>query len=309
VKTFFRYWILIFGMFLVTDVWAQPQIRARVDAQQIAIGDQFHLFLEVSLNNDDGKIQWPTSLEFEGLEVVDKGRLDSLIDGKSIIYKQKIQLTGFDSGIYAIPPITFLVLKPDGNTQQYFSDSFLIFVNAVPVDLQAPFKAEKDIEMVAPAWWYHWPKYLMALGIAASLVGLYWFLRKFRKVKKSKPQSVELPFEKSLRRLNQIHHQEYVGEQGEKEYYTLLTDILRDYIEEQFRLNIAELTTDELLQVLKKDKRLSAIRKEMKLIFQTADLAKFAKAQPGFQMQNQIWDSAYSVIQKTKMMPQEGSAA
>src|SRR5690606_3000792 len=106
----------------------------RVDAQQIAIGDQFHLFLEVSLNNDDGKIQWPTSFEFEGLEVVDKGRLDSLIDGKSIIYKQKIQLTGFDSGIYAIPPITFLVLKPDGNTQQYFSDSFLIFVNAVPVD-------------------------------------------------------------------------------------------------------------------------------------------------------------------------------
>lgn len=307
-KFFLKYSILFFAILHVADVWAQAQVKARVDAQKIVIGDQFHLFLEANLNREDGKLHWPQSFSFVGFEVVDTGRLDSLIDGKNILYKQKIKLTGFDSGNFIIPPIAFEVTKQDGSVQEFDTDSFQVAVNTVPVDIQVPFKSEKDIELVRPSWWYYWPRYVLALAIIALFFGIY-FLWKKRSKRNSKPKVMELPYQKSLRLLNEIHKEEYVGESGEKQYYSAITDILKDYLEQQFGLTLSELTTDELLQISKKDRRLIAIRQEMKLIFQTADLAKFAKARPGLEAQNRIWNAAFTVIQKTKEMPQEGNVA
>jgi hypothetical protein len=65
-----------------------------------------------------------------------------------------------------------------------------------------------------------------------------------------------------------------------KLYYSELTDILRGYIEERFKTPAMELTTDELLSKSHDHREMSAHYDELAQILHTADLAKFAKAEP-----------------------------
>ena len=65
-----------------------------------------------------------------------------------------------------------------------------------------------------------------------------------------------------------------------KEYYVRLTDIVRGYIEARFNTPALELTTDELIDKARQTKDLIPVAQPLETILQTADLAKFAKAQP-----------------------------
>jgi hypothetical protein len=77
------------------NAFAQVKATAKSDARQIEIGDQFHLFLEVHVPNGSGKLSWAKIPEMQGLEIVDTGTVDSALNGKDLIYKQKLTLYGF----------------------------------------------------------------------------------------------------------------------------------------------------------------------------------------------------------------------
>ncbi len=73
-----------------------------------------------------------------------------------------------------------------------------------------------------------------------------------------------------------------------------------------------EQTTDELLALLKKQTEsraeLRKVRPELKLILRTADLAKFAKANPRPEEQNACMTAALEVIKRTQFKPEEGAS-
>lgn len=86
--------------------------------------------------------------------------------------------------------------------------------------------------------------------------------------------------------LNKLEKKE-LWQRGEvKEYYSELTDIVRNYIEEAIEIPAMESTTSELIQSLK----VASLKKKMKLsketidnlftVLKQADLVKFAKSKP-----------------------------
>ena len=73
---------------------------------------------------------------------------------------------------------------------------------------------------------------------------------------------------------------EKIWQKGQpKEYYTELTDALRTYIKERFGFNALEMTSSEIIEQLMKIKDKEAIS-DLRILFQTADLVKFAKHNP-----------------------------
>ena len=64
--------------------------------------------------------------------------------------------------------------------------------------------------------------------------------------------------------------------EDQKTYYTRLTDTLRKYIEERFGFNAMEMTTTEIIARLRENKDQAMIQ-ELRELFETADLVKFAK--------------------------------
>lgn len=260
------------------------KVNARIDAQKINIGDRVRVFIEVQHNPDQGKLQWAFIPDtFNHLEVVDKGKIDTSRNGALNVYKQKLELTGFDSGQFVIPSFSFTLIPNQGATASLLTDSFSLLVQTVAVDTTQPFKPIKGIIAVKGSWKDYLPWIIGGIAGLAVLAFLVWYFL----IRKKKPAPVapiaapqETIQQRALRLLTELE-QEQLWQSGKvKEYYVRLTEIVRGYLEVRFNTAAMELTTDELLDKSSRLPALLPFRNLLSVILRTADLAKFAKAEP-----------------------------
>jgi len=85
-----------------------------------------------------------------------------------------------------------------------------------------------------------------------------------------------LPHQKAMKEIEQIKADKMVTSENSKEYYTKLTDTLRKYIEERYGFNAMEMTSSEIIEKLMASQDQKALD-ELRQLFTTADLVKFAK--------------------------------
>lgn len=280
-----RLYIPLLLLFIALNAQAQnATVSARADAARIMIGDQVRLFLEAKHNPKQERLQWAVIPDtFSKLEVIEKGKIDTIQQGDTTILKQRLVITGFDSGIFTIPALNFTAIPGNGSPYVMSTDSFQLLVQTVPVDTTQPFKPIKDI-MAVKTTWRDYIGYI--IGSIIFLILLAVVIIYFRKNKKTPAPAiipagpVETLTEKTLRLLNELEHKQ-LWEHGQvKEYYIELTDILRAYIEDRFKTPALELTTDEILQQARRHKEMVKHIDLLRTTLETADLAKFAKAQP-----------------------------
>jgi hypothetical protein len=79
-----------------------------------------------------------------------------------------------------------------------------------------------------------------------------------------------------MKEIEQIKADKMVSSENSKEYYTKLTDTLRKYIEERYGFNAMEMTSSEIIDRLMSTKDQKSLD-ELRQLFTTADLVKFAK--------------------------------
>ena len=268
-------------LLLSTAVFAQQkQVVTSIDTIKNKIGAEFKLSIKTTVDTSS-KVIFPKLKNFGALEVIQSYPIDTVkMDGRYELIK-KYGLTQFDSGRYVVPSIKIFI-----NSKPFLTDSLLVEVANVQVDTlkQKMF----DIKDIAPAdnpigdWW----KYLL---IVALIVGIgafiYWFIKK-RQEKKLQEEIYKTPIEKATSLLDTLEKKE-LWQKGEvKAYYSELTDIARNYIEEAIEIPAMESTTSELIQGL----RAASVKKKMTLsqeiienlerVLKQADLVKFAKSKP-----------------------------
>ncbi len=297
-------WLLCLGILLNAGAAGaqQASVKARVDANRIAVGDQIKLFIEATHNLKDSRLQWAAIPDtFNTLEVVERGKIDTLKQGDQVTLKQRLLITGFDSGIFRIPSFHFPVIPANGAAYTLPTDSFDVLVQTIAVDTTQPYKGIKDIITIERSWRDYLP--LIGGGLLLILLAIF-IIYYFRKNKKVAAPVVERgPAEtlqqKTLRQLSALEQQQLWQAGRIKEYYVQLTDILRSYIEERFRTPALELTTDELLQKAMGHPELRPHYDRLAQILYTADLAKFAKAQPLPQEHTQAMDQSRQFVSET----------
>ncbi|WP_276133210.1 hypothetical protein [Polluticoccus soli] len=281
----------LFGTFFVvlsTSIAAYAQGDAKVDvkmdASQILVGDQARYFIEAQHNASQSKLQWATIPDtFNNLEIVEKGKIDTIKQGDLVTYKQRLLITGFDSGMHVIPSFVFPVIPNSGTAYTIQTDSLPLLVQTVAVDTTQPFKGIKEIMPVKTSWldyiWYILGALLFLLLITVVII---YFVRnkKVAAPVTTPPPPQETLQEKALRMLAELERKHLWQGNQVKQYYVELTDILRGYIEARFNTPTMELTTDELLQSVRLNRELNKHAELLSAILYTADLAKFAKAQP-----------------------------
>lgn len=280
--------LLIFLLTSNTYSFAQPvKISASIDSSNIVIGDQINLKLSATYNPQLYRVSFPSLPDtFNHFEVVDRSKMDTVIGRDENTFKQNIIITNFDSGQWKIPPMIFDVQPLKGDApSELLSDSFLVNVNTVQVDTSKPIKpifgirgAKMPIQQVL--------LYILGALLIAALLGfLIWYFIKTLREKNKKPEFKEpeivlLPHEKAMQQLEQLSTQQLWQSGQEKQYHTYLTDIVRTYLEEQFKIDCFDKTSSEIIQQVKKIKALSTSRQNLRFIFDTADMVKFAKSKP-----------------------------
>ena len=224
---------------------------------------------------------FPNARNFGALEVIQSYPIDTIRKNDRYELVKKYGLTQFDSGRYMIPSLKILI-----NKKAFLSDSIQVEVANVQVDTLK--QKMYDIKDIIPAnkgigdWW----KYLLVLLLIGGIGALiYWYIKK-RQKEKIEEEIYKTPIEKATSLLNNLEKKE-LWQQGEvKEYYSQLTDIVRNYIEEAIEIPAMESTTSELIEGL----QMASQKKKMKLsketidnlfvVLKQADLVKFAKSKP-----------------------------
>lgn len=283
-RIFKAIFVLLTPLFLFSKVGAQSKnIEAKIDAQQIVLGDQVRYFVSATIDTTQEKLRWTSFPDtFNTLEIVEKGKIDTQRNGAIVTYKQRLLITGFDSGSFLIPRFQFLSINKNGTVDSLFSDSFRLMVNTVAVDTTKEFKAIKNIAEVQSSWMDNLPLILvilLSIIITAFLV-VYIMNKRKNKPKEQVAEFAETFHERSLRLLKELDKKELWQQDKVKDYYTELSEIVRHYIEQRFKTNAMELTTDELLRKAKKHREMAVFRNSLKPLLEAADLAKFAKANP-----------------------------
>lgn len=258
-------------------------VDASIDSMQILIGEQAKIKLEVSYDAKQ-KAQFPLFNDtiIKGVEIVDIAKPDTqyLNDNQRLLITQEYIITSFDSALYYLPPLEVTV-----DNKIYKSKALALKVYSIPVDTLHPeqFFAQKTI-MEPPFSWDDWEGIIFASLFAIPLMILVIFLIiRFNDnkpiIRKIKIDPKLPPHQQALKDIEHIKAEKAWQKDNPKEYYTALTDVIRTYIEGRFGFNAMEMTSSEIIDMLMNVNDQESI-KDLRNLFGTADLVKFAKHNP-----------------------------
>ncbi len=274
-------YITLLVLLLSVAVFAQQKrVVTSIDTTKNKIGAEFKLTLKTDVDTLS-KVVFPQLKNIGALEVIRSYPIDTVKNNDRYELIKKYGLTHFDSGKYSVPSIKILI-----NNKPYYSDSLQVEVANVEVDtLKQKMYDIKDIVPVKSTigdWW----KYLLFIALIAGIGALvYWYIKKQQK-KVIEKEVYKTPIERATNLLNDLEKKE-LWQKGEiKSYYSELTDIARNYIEEAIEIPAMESTTSELILGL----RAASVKKKMAIsqetienlerVLKQADLVKFAKSKP-----------------------------
>jgi len=274
--------LILFACFLSTlstiPIHAQ-QAHVSLDRDSILIGEQAIYTIEVETNIDD-VVQFPEGQTFVPLEAIEAFKIDTnQLEPKLKLSRQYV-LTQFDSGSYTIPE-QFIQINESGIS----TDSLKIYVQDVVVDTtkQGLFPVKTYMEMERP---FHIPKWLwwvlLLLGVA---IGLFFLIQYILQKRKEAKENIP-PYQKAIQSLQQLDESPLIKERNLREYYSVLTNISRRYLEDKIELRALEFTTNELIDELQRNKDAKKILiqqatiDDFRKILERSDLAKFARSQP-----------------------------
>lgn len=297
--------ILIIGVVCAFKVTAQVSVDVRIDSIEMFVGQQVHVTLTANAK-ENSKVEFPqykpTQYITPGVEVLgsretEKQELDNGFVARSMVYT----LTSFDDTLYYLPPMT---VKIDG--KPYASKSLALKVLTMEVDTvhTDQFFGPKDVQD-NPFLWSDWsrPFWLSVLLLVLMIACYYLYLC----LRDNKPiishiRIVKrlLPHQKAMKEIEQIKADKMVTSENSKEYYTKLTDTLRKYIEERYGFCAMEMTSNEIIEKLVEVQDEGALS-ELRHLFLTADLVKFAKYSTLINENDQNLVNAIAFINQTKL--------
>lgn len=294
--------LLSYLLLIVHSMFAQEvKATARVDSNNISIGDHINLYVEVQRPKNIS-ITWPSIRDsLQGLEIIQDGTLLSKAEEERIFESVKFTLTAFDSGFFSVPPLVFTYkLEDDTTTYSVTTSPIPITVHSVAIDttqdikdIKPPLSLAITIEEILP--------YLIGVIIFSGLIWLVYYIRK----KKIKGESL-IP-EEPLRPAHEIALEalraleaERLWQRGKiKEYHSQLTDIVRTYIEQRFNVPAMEMVTYEIMNSEKVRELPSEVQSTLNDMLTLADFVKFAKFQPLPHEHEQNLQRAFSFVEAT----------
>ena len=282
--------------------------KAELTNRHIVMGDTTSMRLEI--------VQPKNVVAMAGLEVKDS--VSSVVELGEIIACDTIDLgnnriqinatyivQAFDSGEWHLNPA--LVIKPDTIRCDI---PLVIKVSPVKVDPNGDIKdfapvfapIRKLLDHV-PNWmvslWWVWA--LILVAVALLLAYLKWWRKgknPLRRVKKRLP-----PYEEAVKRLHMLKGMQLWQNGREKDYYTGLTDILREYINRRFSVNAVEMTSSEIIDALKHNAETQLVNDQLSEILAVADFVKFAGQRPLADDNERSFQRAVNFVDATKPQP------
>ena len=305
-----------------TAIYGQSTaVRATIEPSSIQIGERAVISVEaVTPKGVNVFFHTFSDTIVQGLEVLRMEKIDTTMT-EVVTMRQRYIVTSFDSTLYHIPSIAV------------YSGSDTLYTNDLGLKVTSPELTEatleyllklakqetdsidfeqlgiNDIKPIQPQPFslldlildYLLLPFLILMALALIGVIIYFIKRKQKKGYFFTPEIVLPPHTIALNKLNDLKESKMWLKGKEKEFYTKLTDILREYIETRYGISAPEMITEDILTAVRRLSEAQSTTDSLRQILQLADLVKFAKYTPFIDEHDLSMVNAFLFVNQTKL--------
>ncbi len=269
-------------------------VNSSVNHNSIFIGEPIKLLLTV--DNVDVKknqiLKWPQIPDtFNHFEVIERGKIDTVIKNGVNHYEQTYILTSFDEGSWNIPAFNVLISKKSSrNPVSLRTASIKIKVSPADVSHLKNYHDIKDIMQSPKESDNSQTNLLIGLMAVIILITMSWVVLKRRRIKSNTLTKKEMlnSIDWILEQLALLEKKQVLDKDAVKEYYHQLYQLCRQYFSIEFDINVLYCTTEEWIGILDRvelDKKNKAAFYEL---VKKADSVRFADRDIGNKVNEEI---------------------
>jgi hypothetical protein len=323
--------VLAVAIFLVALMWSPGVMAQSPDADvdfyvveqtevpTYTVGDQITLRLEVH-HPADSRVDLPEIEEQWGeFEVVDQTGQDTVRnDDGTATTRKDIVVSLFEPGQYQTPRLVLTHHKADQSTEELSTPVIPLKIDSVLVEGDDQLRALKEqADIPVPPLW-PWVLGGMVLATAAA-GGLFWAGRWAynrwwptpavapEPVVAIDPRPPELIAYEELARIEAL---DLPANEEFKQHFSLVTECLRQYIEDRYDIAALEQTTTELQRAFQHSAKISADHTLGFIsLFRRSDLVKFARLRPALDEAYDILVEARGLVELTTPEPEPPAPA
>lgn len=303
IQTLASAFMLSLAVPFAADAANAASLKASIDSTTVVQGSKAALKLEILKNGDAGQIVDAPEIgaEYFGVEIADL-KIDTIDHGNGRIeldYNYTIQ--AFDPGTVTLPPFRFAI---DDDTIN--SETVTLKVLEVDLDTLTDINPMESVVSVPTRWYDIIPDWWLWIFVGVAAVGVIaCCILLFRRKKGliSKPVIITPPYDLAVMRLNDLQAKKLPQSGRDKEYYTELTEILRQYLDGRFGINAMEMSSTQIIDTLRHNKETRPGSDLMKQILEIADFVKFAKVRPLPDDNIKAFNSALKFVEDSKPLP------
>lgn len=306
-----RLYTLVLLFALSASLFAKEKetvVELECDSIGILIGDQTKVHISITCDKGS-QVSLPDydTYIIPGLEIIPPVETDTqyINFGQRMTINKHYTVTAFDTSMFYIPPTKVYV----DNVVCRATHGVPLMVYDFPVDTTSFSIFGHKEQLTEPIIWQDVDDSLLGLLVIAVFVVAFIYL--VNRYRKDKPILKKITIEQKApahivakNAIENIKEQKLQHDSDSKTYYSCLTDIIKNYIEERFGFNATDMTSDQIIENLKNCADYQGL-KEFSELLQTADLVKFAKYTPLLNENDMYLDIAQNFITETFVEPLE----
>jgi hypothetical protein len=279
--------------------------KAALQKAEVTLGEPFLMSIEVRHAAKE-KYSLPSDLHMKDFLIRDQSTEEHGETTKTSLFRLTLQ--PFKLGEQEVPAVHLLASTPDGERQLEIPPQKIKVNGVIDLSQGQPQMREDSRPLPTAFRWRHWPFLIVALVLAG--LALAWYLvKRARTPVPVAPPKPRLPaYDEAVERLIALKRENLVAQGEQQTYYFRLSEIIREYIGRVYAFDALELTSDELLQELRKRATPGLDYDRFSLFLRESDLVKFAKNQPTDGECKTSMDVARAFVEKTRPLPEVATA-
>jgi len=295
-----RVFISVILLLACKPLFAEPvDLKVKIDRDKITIGDRVKYEVIVEYDNGIEIGPYAPGKNLGEFEVKDY-KVDAPKKTKNgrIISRAVYTIAAFTTGEFTIPGLKIKYKGMDKQEKEIASNEIKINVEGVkpgPNDkddirpLKGPAEIKRSFFALLSA----------ACILFAAVIAAFIYFKK-KKRKEEKPAPPPRPAEEIAKDALKALREMRLAEKGLiKEYYIRLSDIIRTYIENRYRIFAMDRTTWELFQEMKSKRMDRQHVDTINNFLEGCDMVKFAKYTPGQKEIEEAYKRAEEIIDAT----------
>lgn len=293
---------------------AATSIKAQLDSAAVLMGRLNGLKVEVVTGQGShGEFLFnEAALDTMGMSLHSVSDVVSTPLGNDVVQLTRTYyIQAFDSGAYTLPQVLY---AEAGDTLASNTPTLKV----VPVDVSQKEDINPDADVMDPdrRWYDFLPDFLTdywvwwLVGILVVAAGICAALIYTRKIEIKLPQKAPVPPDRiALRKLAKLRESKMWENGREKDYYTHLVDILREYLQRRFEIYAMEMTSTEIMQAVRSNPTAKISQSNINEIVAIADFVKFARVRPMPDDNVRSMHAAVRFVEETKLKPEDKTDA